>query len=65
MNFDRRTLLIGGGVGVGLIVGYALWPRGIASDLAIERGEQAFGAFNKIARYGRITVAVPQSSLDA
>lgn len=60
MNLDRRTLLIGGGVGVGLIVGYALWPRGMASDLAVERGERAFGAFIKIARDGRITVAVPQ-----
>jgi isoquinoline 1-oxidoreductase beta subunit len=60
LKLDRRTLLIGGGAGVGLIVGYALWPRGMASDLATERGEQAFGAFIRIARDGRITVAVPQ-----
>ena len=60
MKLDRRTLLIGGGAGVGLIVGYAFLPRGVASDLAAERGEQAFGAFIKIARDGRITVAVPQ-----
>ena len=60
MNLDRRTLLIGGGGGVGLIVGYGLWPRRMASDLTVERGEQAFGAFIKIARDGRITVAVPQ-----
>ena len=60
MKLDRRTLLIGGGVGVGLIVGYALWPGGLASDLALDRGEQAFGAFIKIARDGRISVAVPQ-----
>ena len=60
MTLDRRTLLIGGGAGVGLIVGYALWPRGMSSDLAVERGEQAFGAFIKIARDGRITVALPQ-----
>ena len=60
MKIDRRTLLIGGGTGVGLIVGYALWPRHLKSDLAVGRGEQAFGSFIKIARDGRITVAVPQ-----
>lgn len=60
MNLDRRTLLVGGGVGVGLIVGYALWPRGLHSDLAAQKGEQAFGNFIKISRQGRVTVAVPQ-----
>lgn len=60
MKLDRRTLLIGGGAGVGLIVGYALWPRHWASELATARGEQAFGSFIKIARDGRVTVAVPQ-----
>ena len=60
MKIDRRTLLIGGGAGVGLIVGYALWPRRLKSDLAVARGEQAFGAFIKIARDGTVTVAVPQ-----
>jgi isoquinoline 1-oxidoreductase subunit beta len=60
LNIDRRTLLIGGGVGVGLIVGFALWPRGLRSDLATRPHEQAFGNYIKIARDGRITVAVPQ-----
>ena len=60
MRIDRRTLLIGGGAGVGLIVGYALWPRHLKSDLAVARGEQAFGSFIKIARDGKVTVAVPQ-----
>jgi hypothetical protein len=27
-KLDRRTLLIGGGVGFGLVVAFALWPRG-------------------------------------
>jgi isoquinoline 1-oxidoreductase beta subunit len=53
-------LLIGGGAGIGLIVGFALWPRHLKSDLAVAKGEQAFGSFIKIAREGRITVAVPQ-----
>lgn len=53
-------MLVGGGVGVGLVVGFALWPRGLHSDLAIRKGEQAFGNFIKISRDGRITVAIPQ-----
>lgn len=59
-NIDRRTLLIGGGVGIGLIVALVAWPRRLASDLATRKGEQAFGAFLKIGRDGRVTVAVPQ-----
>ena len=60
MRVDRRTLLIGGGAGIGLIVGFSLWPRHWKSELAAGRGEQTFGSFLKIARDGRITVAVPQ-----
>ncbi len=60
MNVDRRTLLIGGGVGVGLIVAFAAWPWGLDGDLEAEAGEQAFGNYIKIDRDGRVTVAVPQ-----
>jgi isoquinoline 1-oxidoreductase beta subunit len=60
LNVDRRTLLIGGGAGVGLVVAFAWWPRHLDSDLPLRRGEQAFGSFIKVARDGRITVAVPQ-----
>jgi isoquinoline 1-oxidoreductase beta subunit len=60
LKVDRRTLLIGGGAGVGLIVAYALWPHHLQTDLAVRPGEQAFGNYIKIARDGRITVAVPQ-----
>jgi isoquinoline 1-oxidoreductase beta subunit len=60
LKLDRRTLLVSGGAGVGLIVGYAIWPRHLKSDLTVGRGEQAFGSFIKIARDGRVTVAVPQ-----
>jgi isoquinoline 1-oxidoreductase beta subunit len=60
LNIDRRTLLIGGGAGVGLVVAYAFWPRRLGSDLAARPGEQAFGNSIKIARDGRITVAVAQ-----
>lgn len=57
---DRRTLLIGGGIGVGLVVALAAWPGGLDSDLTSAPGEQAFGNFIRIARNGRVTVAVPQ-----
>ena len=54
-------MLIGGGAGVGLVVAFALWPRHLGSDLAVRPGEEAFGNFIKIARDGRITVAVAQA----
>ena len=60
MKIDRRTVLIGGGAGVGLIVAFALWPRHIGSDLASEKNESAFGNYLKIAKNGQIMVAVPQ-----
>jgi isoquinoline 1-oxidoreductase beta subunit len=60
LKFDRRTLLIGGGAGVGLVVAYALWPRRLRSELAVHPGDQPFGNFIKIARDGRVTVAIPQ-----
>lgn len=60
MKLDRRTLLIGGGAGIGLVVAYAVWPRHLGSDLVTQEGEEAFGSFIKIARDGRITIAVPQ-----
>src|SRR5689334_12613858 len=60
LRLDRRTLLIGGGAGVGLIVAFAAWPRHWGSELTPSRGEQTFGSYLKIAHDGRITVAVPQ-----
>ena len=59
-SIDRRTLLIGGGLGIGLVVGFIVWPRHLASGLDERKGEHAFGAFLKIGRDGRVTVAVPQ-----
>ena len=59
-SLDRRTLLIGGGAGIGLVIAFLAWPRGLSSDLAVRKGEQSFGHFLKIGRDGRVTVAVPQ-----
>lgn len=61
MKLDRRTLLIGGGAGVGLVVAFAIWPRHMSSDLTVGKAEFTFGNFIKIARDGRITVALAQA----
>ena len=58
---DRRTLLIGGGAGLGLIVAFAAWPRRAGSPLRGGEGEQVFGPYLRIANDGRVTVAVPQA----
>jgi isoquinoline 1-oxidoreductase beta subunit len=60
LKLNRRTLLIGGGVGVGLIVAFSLWPHRWKSELSVAKGEQSFGSFIKVARDGKVTVAVPQ-----
>ncbi len=62
-GISRRTLLIGGGAGIGLVVGWALWPRSYRPNLRAGDGETAMGAFLKIARDGRVTVAVPQAEI--
>lgn len=58
---DRRRLLVGGGVGVGLVVAWGLWPRDYAPTLVAGPGEHGFGAWLKIGEDGRVTVAVPQA----
>ena len=60
-RIDRRTLLIGGGAGIGLVVAFSLWPRDYGSALGADRGEQVFGHYLKIAEDGRVTVAIPQA----
>ena len=58
---SRRSLLVGGGVGIGLIVAFAAWPRTIGSALTAARGEHVLGHYLKIAPDGRVTVAIPQA----
>ena len=58
---DRRTLLVAGGAGIGLIVAYSLWPREYGSALAADDGEHVFGHYLKVAEDGQVTVAVPQA----
>ena len=58
---DRRTLLIGGGVGVGLLLGWELWPRTYKPNVATAPGETLLNAFLKIDTAGRVTAIVPQA----
>ena len=60
MKLDRRTVLIGGGAGIGLVVAWALWPGGLDSELSPREGSTRFGNFIRIGREGDVTVAVPQ-----
>ncbi len=60
MNLDRRTVLVGGGAGIGLIVAWVLWPGGLDSELEPRAGSDRFGNFIRIGKDGAVTVAVPQ-----
>lgn len=58
---DRRSLLIAGGAGIGLIVAFALWPREYGSALVADQAERVFGHYLKVGLDGQVTVAVPQA----
>src|SRR5204862_4853250 len=57
----RRTLLIGGGAGIGLVVAFMAWPKREGSPLHPGPKEAIFGSFLRIAIDGRVTLAVPQA----
>lgn len=59
----RRTLLVGGGAGVGLAIAWAMWPRDYRPNLRVGPDETLFNAFLKVGRDGRVIVAVPQTEL--
>jgi isoquinoline 1-oxidoreductase beta subunit len=60
---SRRTLLIGAGAGVGLVVGYALWPRRAPLNVAVREGETLINAWLKIGTDGHVVVQVPQAEM--
>jgi isoquinoline 1-oxidoreductase beta subunit len=62
-EISRRTLLVGGGAGAGLLLAWALWPRRDRPNLRAAPGETLFNAFLKIGNDGRVIVAVPQAEL--
>ncbi len=59
----RRTLLIGGGTGVGLVLGWLAWPRSETANLAIVPGESIVNAWLKIGHDGRVIVIGPQAEM--
>jgi isoquinoline 1-oxidoreductase beta subunit len=63
VNVNRRNLLIAAGVGGGLAIGWAVWPRRRTMTWAAGDGEKLVNSFIKIGRDGRITVAVPQAEM--
>lgn len=62
-GITRRRLLIGGGAAAGLLVGWAIWPRHYAPNLAVGPGEHLYNAYLKIGTDGRVIVAVPQAEM--
>jgi len=62
-RISRRSLIISGGVGVGLVVGYALWPRSYPTGMGSAPGEHILSAFVRVGEDGHIVVAVPQVEL--
>lgn len=59
-HVTRRRLLVSGGLGVGLVVAWAAWPRRYETNLAAGRGETVLGPYLKVGEDGRVMVAVPQ-----
>lgn len=60
-GISRRTLLVSGGAGAGLVVAWALWPRHYLANLTANPGETILGAWLKIGEDGHVAVAVPQA----
>lgn len=62
-HVNRRSLLVGGGAGAGLLLAWGLWPRTYGPNLNAGAGETIFNAFLKIGNDGRLIVAVPQAEM--
>lgn len=60
---SRRGFLIGTGAAIGLVVGYALWPRNYPNAWTATDGETLLGPWVKIGPDGRVTVPVPQAEM--
>jgi isoquinoline 1-oxidoreductase subunit beta len=62
-GFSRRKLLVGGGLGLGLLIAWQLWPRQYRPNMPVGKGEHGFGSWLKIAENGTVTIAIPQSEM--
>jgi len=63
LRISRRSLLVGGGVGMGLLLGWGVWPRHYEPNLVAAPGETIYNEFLKIGADGQIVVVVPQPEL--
>ncbi|HEX8445145.1 MAG TPA: molybdopterin cofactor-binding domain-containing protein [Sphingomonas sp.] len=62
-GISRRKMLVAGGIGAGLLVGWGVWPRSYANNLVAAPGETIFDGFVKIGEDGHIAVVVPQAEM--
>ncbi|MDB5689381.1 MAG: isoquinoline 1-oxidoreductase [Sphingomonas bacterium] len=62
-GISRRTMLIGGGAGAGLLIAWGIWPRHYAPNLVAVQGEHVLHAFLKIGTDGHVAVVVPQAEM--
>ncbi len=60
---SRRGFLIGTGAAIGLVVGYAIWPRDYPGGMTAHDGETLLGPWVKIGSDGQVTVPVPQAEM--
>ncbi|WP_327785514.1 xanthine dehydrogenase family protein molybdopterin-binding subunit [Sphingomonas changnyeongensis] len=60
-GLTRRRLLVAGGLGLGLAVGWTAWPREYPLNIPLGPGELLFNAYVRIAEDGRVIVAMPQA----
>ena len=61
--FSRRDVLVGAGAGGALVVGWSLWPRVNAPNLAAAPGETILNGYIKVGKDGHIVVVSPQIEL--
>jgi isoquinoline 1-oxidoreductase beta subunit len=60
---SRRAFVVGAVATVGIVVGFAVWPRNYPPAWTAGEGETLFNAWLRIGADGRVTVAVPQAEM--
>ncbi len=60
---SRRNFLIGAGAVAGVAIGWSVWPRQRAWNLALAPGEAILNGWIKLGSDGHITVIVPQAEM--